>query len=725
MHMLFLRCTLALLAALVMSASPAQTAAGGAASDTDDPYLWLEEVGGERALTWVRERNAAARARLEAWPHFASTRAQILEVLDSRDKIPGVVRRGAHLYNLWQDAAHPRGVWRRTTLPEYRKAQPAWETLIDLDSLGRAEGVNWVWGGAACFGPAYERCLVSLSRGGADAKVVREFDMPGRRFVRGGFALPEAKSSIDWLDRNTVLVATDFGPGSLTESGYPRVVKRWRRGQALARARTVYEAQASDVSARFSIDRTPGFERVEVGRGIDFYRSEESLLVGERLIPIDKPADANLSFWKRHLLIELRSDWVVDGQTWPRGSLLAADAAAYLRGERRLEALFTPSATRSLAGYTATRTTLLLSVLDNIAGRVEELRPQPAGPWLRRTVQAPSPGTLGLQSLHDPLVRNDPLAEAWLLSYTDFGTPDTLALARTGSDERELLKSRPSFFNADGLRTEQRFATSKDGTKVPYFVVWPKGAVADASNPTLLYGYGGFEVSLQPGYSGAIGRAWYARGGVYVQANIRGGGEFGPAWHQAAVKANKQKSYDDFIAVAEDLIAQRITSPRHLGIEGGSNGGLLVGAVMLQRPDLFNAVVCQVPLLDMRRYHKLLAGASWMAEYGDPEQPAEWAWIAPYSPYQKVQPGMKLPPVLFTTSTRDDRVHPGHARKMAARMIEQGHEVVYYENIEGGHGGAADNAQRADMNALEFAFHWQQLGRAEPAAAPGQPQSRP
>jgi prolyl oligopeptidase len=386
------------------------------------------------------------------------------------------------------------------------------------------------------------------------------------------------------------------------------------------------------------------------------------------------------------------------------------DAAAFLRGERRFTALFTPSATRSLAGFTTTRTKVLVSVLDDVAGRIEEWRPV-GERWVRREVAAPFPGTLGVEALHDPLLARDDLAEAYLLTYTDFLTPDSLLLGRTGSDARETLKARPRFFDSQGMRVEQHFARSKDGTRVPYFVVWPPGATADAANPTLLYGYGGFEISQQPWYSDGFGSAWYSHGGVLVVANIRGGGEYGPGWHQAAVKAGRQRSFDDFAAVAEDLIAARITSPRHLGIEGGSNGGLLVGAVMLQRPELFNAVVCQVPLLDMRRYHKLLAGASWMAEYGDPDKTDEWAFIAPYSPYQNVKPGVTLPKVLFTTSTRDDRVHPGHARKMAARMAEQGHGLLYYENIEGGHAGAADNRQRADMMALEFAFLWQQLAR--------------
>ena len=358
--------------------------------------------------------------------------------------------------------------------------------------------------------------------------------------------------------------------------------------------------------------------------------------------------------------------------------------------------------------YTTTRTHVVLDILQDVASRLEEWRVED-GRWQRRDIRAPFPGTIGVAALHDPMIDADPLAEAFWLSYSDFLTPDSLVLAATGSDAQQTIKARPRFFDPVGMRVEQNFANSKDGTRVPYFVVWPAGAKADGANPTLLYGYGGFEVSQQPWYSGTFGAAWYERGGVLVVANIRGGGEYGPAWHQAAVGVLKQRSYDDFIAVAEDLVARGITRPSQLAMQGGSNGGLLVGAVMLQRPDLFNAVVCQVPLLDMRRYHRLLAGASWMAEYGDPDNPEQWAWITPYSPYQNVRAEQKLPHILLTTSTRDDRVHPGHARKMAARLLEQRHDVLYYENIEGGHGGAADNAQRADVLALEFSFLWQQL----------------
>lgn len=713
-HSLNRRLALALTAGLLSfsasATSPMPPTAPLSPAMADDAFLWLEDVMGDKALAWVRERNAGTRALLEAHPDYAPNRARFKDILDSSERIPYATRQGEYFYNFWRDKANPRGLWRRATLAEYRKPQPAWEVVLDLDAQAKSEGENWVWKGASCLGGASSRCLLSLSRGGADATVVREFDITTRAFVPGGFSLPEAKSQLDWLDENTVFVGTDFGPGSLTSSGYPRVVKRWQRGQPLTAAVTVFEGQVSDVSAGVSVDHTPGFERVTFQRSPDFYTTEMSLWQGGKAVPLDKPRDAQLSFWRERVLIELRSDWTVAGRTWPRGSLLAADAKAYLAGERQFTALFTPTATRSLAGFTTTRSQVLLSVLDNVAGRVEAWKPEASG-WAQREIKAPFPGTLGVSSLHDPLVANDPLGENFFLSYTDFVTPDSLYLGHTGSDSLERLKSRPAFFDATGMRVEQLFAASKDGTRVPYFVVWPKGTSADGKNPTVLYGYGGFEQSMQPWYSGGYGTGWFNKGGVLVVANIRGGGEYGPGWHQAAIKANKQKSYDDFIAVAEDLIKRQITSPQHLGIQGGSNGGLLVGAVMVQRPELFNAVVCQVPLLDMRRFHTLLAGASWMAEYGNPDDPAEWAYISKYSPYQNVKPGVKYPKAFFVTSTRDDRVHPGHARKMAAKMLSQGQEVLYYENIEGGHGAAADNAQAADRLALEFAYLWQQLKR--------------
>ena len=688
-------------------------------AEPPDPFLWLEDVLGDAALAWVRERNAQSQQVLQARPEYEPTRARLLEIMNSKERIPQVSRRGDYFYNLWQDQTHKRGLWRRTALVEYRKPEPAWESVIDLDLLAEAEGENWVWAGAVGLPPAHTRCLVSLSRGGADAAVVREFDTVAKAFVEGGFALAEAKSEVEWIDADTIYLGTDFGPGSLTNSGYPRIVKRWSRGTPLTAATTVFEAEPTDMAAHVSVDATPGHERTLFIRAIDFYDRQYFLLDGTALRLLDVPGDATIAFWNSAgdptdtLLLELRSALDVRGQVYPSGALLAIDAGAYLSGERAFQVLFTPTPTRSLAGFTTTRSHVLVNVLDNVASRLEEWRRTPSG-YARREVPAPFPGTLGVAGLHDPMRTDDPLAEHYLLSYCDFLTPDTLWLARTASDARETLKTLPARFDSGGMRAEQFFATSRDGTRVPYFVVWPRGVdatrPADGSTPTLLYGYGGFEIAMQPWYPAGYGSAWLARGGALVVANIRGGGEFGPAWHQAALKANRQRSYDDFIAVAEDLIARRITSPRRLGIEGGSNGGLLVGAAFTQRPDLFNAVVCSVPLLDMRRYHRLLAGASWMAEYGDPDQPAEWAYISKYSPYQQLVPGAQYPEVLFTTSTRDDRVHPAHARKMAARMLAQGHAVLYYENIEGGHGGAADNEQRAHVQALEMSYLWRRLG---------------
>ncbi|MEY8688603.1 MAG: prolyl oligopeptidase family protein, partial [Leptothrix sp. (in: b-proteobacteria)] len=672
-------------------------------------------------------------------PDYAELRPRLLEVLNARDRIPNVTRRGAWFYNFWQDAAHPRGLWRRTTLADYRQREPAWQTVIDLDALAAAEGEDWVWKGATVLAPAWRRSLVSLSRGGADACVVREFDVDAGTFLpaeAGGFTLPEAKSDVSWLDADTLLVGTDVGPGSLTDSGYPRSVRRWRRGTPLADAPTLIEGEASDVSVWASVDRRPEGTRVLLGRSLDFYTTRAWLWQPDAaalsgigtLIELAKPADAELDLHGDWAALKLRSDWAVDGQTHPSGALLVGCAAALLAGAPRWRRVFTPEARRSLDHWSWTRGHLLLNVMANVSNRVEACAlPAEATDaslfdplaWRFEPVSLPGPGTLSVAALHDPWTPADTLGEQFLVHYTDFLTPDQLLIGGLDGTPLQVLKQRPVQFDASGLVVEQLEATSADGTRVPYFVVRPRDAAPNGDqngdHPTLLYGYGGFEVSLQPWYSGVFGQAWFARGGVLVVANIRGGGEFGPAWHQAAVKATKQRSYDDFIAVAEDLIARGITRPARLGIMGGSNGGLLVGATFTQRPELFGAVVCQVPLLDMQRYHRLLAGASWMAEYGDPDQPDEWAVIARYSPYQNLRSGVRYPRVLFTTSTRDDRVHPGHARKMVARLRELGQPVLYFENLAGGHGGAADNDQRAHLQALEYSYLWAQLGGASAA----------
>ncbi|WP_317204914.1 prolyl oligopeptidase family serine peptidase [Janthinobacterium sp.] len=667
-----------------------------------DPHAWLEEVDGAAALAWVGRRNAATQGEIEAHARFAPLRARLKAVLDSQERIPYVSRHGAFYYNFWRDARHVRGIWRRTTAAQFALAQPAWETIIDLDQLAGDEGENWVWGGADCLYTHPEHCLVSLSRGGGDAHVVREYDIGRRAFVADGFALEEAKGSAAWIDRDTLLVASDFGPGTLTSSGYPRSVREWRRGGPPAGARVLFEAGADDLGVGAYKDFTPGHERQFIERQIGFYSSELFLREGATLSKVAKPDDANAYAVRDQLLIELRSDWSVGGRSYPQGALLAADFAGFMRGERDFELLFAPDAASSLDGITVTRGALLLNVLENVRNRIVELT-RADGRWRRRDVDAPAFGTLELSAL-DAID-----SEQYFLTVTDFLHPTTLYLCQAGGDARQSLKALPAFFDALPYTVRQFEATSRDGTRVPYFLIMGKDRPFDGKNPTVLYGYGGFEVSMKPFYSGVTGAAWLAEGGAYALANIRGGGEFGPRWHQAALKEKRQNAYDDFIAVAQDLIERGVSSPRHLGIMGGSNGGLLVGAVMLQRPELFNAVVCQVPLLDMRRYNKLLAGASWMGEYGDPDVAAEWDYIGKYSPYQNVAGDKTYPRALFTTSTRDDRVHPGHARKMVAKMREQGHAVLYWENLEGGHAGAANNAQQTQMWSLTYTFLLKQL----------------
>jgi prolyl oligopeptidase len=670
----------------------------------DDPWLWLEDVDSERALDWVRDRNAETERELTALPGYAGLRARLKTILDARDRIPYVGHHDGRFYNFWRDADHERGIWRRTTLDEYRKPQPTWETVLDLDALARSEGENWVWAGVSFLEPHGTRCLVSLSRGGGDAHVVREFDVAARAFVDGGFTVPEAKTSVGWIDADTLFVATDVGPDSMTASGYPRVVKAWRRGTPLDEATLVYAAQPDDLSASAWADPTPGHARQFVLRQIDFYTSDLFLRDADdgRLTPIAKPADANAFALRDQLIVELRSDWTIDGRTWPQGALLAIGFDRFMAGARDFDVLFEPSATTSLDGIAATRTALFVTILDNVKNRVVEWH-RAGGGWRRRDVAVPGMGALHVSAV------DEYDSDQVFLTVTDFLTPSSLYLMDAGSDARTLLKSMPAFFDAAPYAVSQYTAHSPDGTSVPYFVVMRKDVPLDGTHPTLLYGYGGFEVSLTPFYSGVTGEAWLAQGGVYVLANIRGGGEFGPRWHQAALKENRQNAFDDFLAVAEDLVRRGITQPRHLGIMGGSNGGLLVGAALTQRPELFGAVACQVPLLDMRRYHELLAGASWIGEYGDPDEPDEWAYLARYSPYHNVDPDRHYPRVLFTTSTRDDRVHPAHARKMAARMRDQGHDVLYWENTEGGHAGAANNEQTATMWALTYAFMLSQL----------------
>jgi prolyl oligopeptidase len=691
-----MRSRLAALLALVFLASLAATACAQA----DDPNLWLEEVDGKKALEWVKERSAKDTAELEAVPVFEPIHARLLEIYNDRARIPGVSFEGGWLYNFWQDPEHVRGVWRRTFLDEYLKDSPSWDVVLDLDALAKAEGENWVWQGADFLQPAGRLCLVTLSRGGGDAAVVREFDTVAKAFVEGGFALPEAKSQASWKDEDTLWVGTDFGPGSLTDSGYPRLVKMWRRGTPLASAVTVFEGEQTDVSVSGYTAVTPEGTYDIINRTPEFFRGLAYLRLDGHLVRIDIPADAEFQgFFKGQMLVSLRTDWTVGGHTWPQDALLAIGVEDFLAGDREFTQLFTPGERVSLGGVSTTRNHLLLSTLDNVSSRLYRLTLS-EGKWLREEIALPGLGTGGPGATSDD-------HDTFFVSYNDFLTPSSQYLSRPGQ-ALQRVKTMPTHFDATGMKVEQYEATSKDGTKIPYFIFMPKDYTANGANPTVLYGYGGFEVSMRPGYSGTTGDAWVARGGVYVLANIRGGGEFGPRWHQAAVQENHQNSFDDFIAVAEDLIARKVTSPAHLGIMGGSNGGLLVGATFTQRPELFNAVVCQVPLLDMKRYNKLLAGASWMAEYGNPDT-ADWDYMQKWSPYQNLDKSKTYPKVFFNTSTRDDRVHPGHARKMVKRMTDMGKPVYYYENTEGGHGAAANLNQRAYMWALTYSYLWKML----------------
>ncbi|MDT5218760.1 MAG: prolyl oligopeptidase [Mycobacterium sp.] len=679
-----------------------------AAEAPQDPYLWLEDVTGDEALDWVRAHNEPTKAEFcdgESAAEFERMRTEALEVLDTDARIPYIRRRGEYLYNFWRDATNPRGLWRRTTLESYRTDSPEWEVLIDVDELGRTDDRNWVWAGAEVIEPELTRALVSLSPGGSDAVIVREFDMLTGEFVADGFELPEAKSQIGWDDADTVLVGTDFGPGSMTESGYPRIVKRWRRGTPLTEAQTVFEGSSTDVSVGGSTDRTPGFERTFVGRSLDFWNRQRYELRGTALIPIDVPTDASsMSVHREWLLIDLRTDWSVnrDGleTTYRAGSLLVANYDEFLSGSRDLHVAFEPDEHTCLYHYAWTRDRLLLVTLADVASRVEIVTP---GTWHREPIAGIPAST------NTVVVAADDTGDEFFLDSSGFDAPSRLLRGTDAGTDAGLehIKSAPSFFDAENISVSQHFVASADGTSIPYFVVRPAGSTGPT--PTLLYGYGGFETANTPGYSGVLGRLWLARGGTYVLANIRGGGEYGPGWHTQAMREGRHKVAEDFAAVADDLVQRGITTVRQLGAQGGSNGGLLMGIMLTKYPEKFGALVCSVPLLDMKRYHLLLAGASWVAEYGDPDNADDWAFISEYSPYQNISADRTYPPILMTTSTRDDRVHPGHARKMTAALEEVGHPVWYYENIEGGHGGAADNEQLAFKSALSYSFLWRTL----------------
>jgi len=623
-------------------------------------------------------------------------------VMDASDRIPYGDLDHTYVFNFWQDAEHPKGVWRRTGIADYARPAPSWEVLLDLDRLAQEERENWVWKGADCT-PSLKRCLLHLSRGGGDAVVVREFDLAARSFAKSGFTLEEAKSTITWLDEDTVLFGTDFGPGSMTSSGYPRIVKLWRRGEPMAQARTLYEADPGDVAASAVVFHEPTGTIALIQRDVSFFAAEYFLLTPEHTtqqLPLPRSADLK-GAQGPHLIFTLREEWTPAGQAAiGKGALIAYRVPQREpAGGAAVTVLYAPDARAAIDEVATGRDAVYASIYHDVTGSIHAFRPLEPGGWNDRLLPLPQGGSTHIVS-----------ANGWgpetYFRYESYLSPATL-YADAGEERPVGIKSLPARFDASHLVTEQFFAVSRDGTRVPYFVTRPRQLAGPA--PTVLYGYGGFEVSETPSYSANFGMLWLTRGGVFAVANIRGGGEYGPAWHQAALGQNRQKSFEDFQAVAQDLVRRGLTTPAQLGIMGGSNGGLLVSASMVERPELFGAVVCQVPLIDMLRYTQIGAGASWEAVYGDPARSADRAWILKYSPYQNVSPGKRYPPVLFVTATSDDRVTPVHARKMAARMQAQGHEVLFYENTDGGHAAAADHRQAAEMWALSFVYLKQKL----------------
>ncbi len=673
-----------------------------------ESHLYLEEVEGDAALAWVRAQNERSLKVLEGDPRFPGYYDAALKIATSKDRIPYGAIRGGLVYNFWQDEAHERGLWRRTSLAGYASANPQWETLLDVDALAKAEGANWVYKGVQCLPPEQVDCLLQLSDGGKDAVRVREYSIAGggakAGFVAGGFDIPEAKTSFVWENKDALLVSTDWGAdgSTLTESGYPFVVKRLKRGQQLAEAQELFRGARENVGVwPMAFEDEAGRRWFGVSQAETFFTTNYFVFGDDGAairLPIPKKATPQ-GLFADTLLLTLEEDWTPAGQgQFMAGDLVGFSWSGFLADGKlpRVELVFRPTSKQALQGVGVTRNSVLVNISDNVVVKVMAYS-RIGGQWSSAEVGLPPNGSAGV------IFASEKETMAFL-GYEGYLSPDTLYMYDSATGDVRQLRQLPAWFDAAPYQVDQFEAVSKDGTRVPYFVVRRKDLKLDGKNPTLVYGYGGFQVSQTPSYSGTVGRLWLEQGGVYVVANIRGGGEFGPAWHQAGLKTRRQVVYDDFIAVAEDLIARKITTPRHLGAMGGSNGGLLMGVMYTQRPDLFSAIVCQVPLLDMLRYHKLLAGASWMDEYGDPDIAEERAFLEGLSPYHNVDAARTYPEIYFETSTKDDRVHPGHARKMAKLLEEMGKPFLYYENIDGGHSAAANQREAARRAALEFTY---------------------
>jgi prolyl oligopeptidase len=670
-----------------------------------DNYAWLEDIHGDRSMEWVKTHNEASAKILEADPHYAELKAAALKVLESPDRIAVPVFRDGTIYNTWQDASHVRGILRKTTLADYLTPQPKWETVIDYDALGKADNVKWVQHGLNCLYPGGTLCLAGLSAGGEDADTLREFDLKTGKFVDGGFVLPKSKQRVSWVDKDTLLIAKDWGNGATTSSGYPYIVKRWKRGQPLDQAEEVFRGSAADGGYGTSpavLNDAQGHQAILIFRPLDTFTSEISLVTPGDVKLLGLPRKASPSgLLDGQLIFEINEDWTPAGQsrTFAQGSIVSLDLAAVAKDPAHLKptVVFAPTAQEFSQQVAITRNHLLLTTLEHVQGRAYRFTHEKSGKWTSIKLPVPDNSTVGIGSTNTA-------DDKFFLSLTGFLTPSSLHLGDAATGELKLVKTLPAQFDASNEAVEQLEATSTDGTKVPYFVVHRKDIKYDGSNPTLMTAYGGFQVSQTPGYSGLIGKLWLEHGGVYVLANIRGGGEFGPAWHEAGLKTNRQRIYDDFAAVGKDLFTRKITSPRHMGIEGGSNGGLLMGVEFEQHPDMWSAVVIQVPLLDMLGYEHMSAGASWVGEYGSISVPEERKFLAYLSPYNNIDPKGKYPEPLIFTTTKDDRVGPVHARKFAARMEEYKLPFFYDEIVEGGHAAGADLKEQAGTYATTFTY---------------------
>lgn len=680
----------------------------GVPAPEQDPYIWLEEARSEEALDWVRAENTRTLAALETDPRFEELKAEALAIFDSEDRIPFVSFRPDGLYNFWQDKDNPKGVLRRTTLESYQTDNPEWEVVLDIDALAAAEGKEWVYSGSSCLPPAQNKCMIALSDDGEDATIMREFDMATKSFVEGGFVIEEkSQGGVSWFDEDTLLVGRDFGEGTLTESEYPFTSRVWKRGTPLSEAKEIFRGEASDVWAGASIlrDNTGTIHATTAFRGVSFHESEYFVLDPNTYewIKLDIPKKASLyGIVDGHILVTTDVDWEVDGQTFPADSLIAMDLEEWKADPNGAAKtlVWAPGERQTKRGGAITGNSLFVTLLDNVVSKVLEFN-YDGSAWVSREVPLPDNATIGIAASSNE-------TDQIMYTVSDFLNPTTLYYT-DGSADPAVLKTSPAYFDPAGMEVEQHEATSADGTKIPYFIVKPAGMEMNGETAVLMTGYGGFQIPRLPGYLGSTGKMWMERGGAYVLANLRGGGEFGPGWHQTAIRENKQRTWDDFIAVGQDRVDRGFTSPEHLGIQGGSQGGLLVGTAFTQRPDLFGAAIVQIPLFDMLRYHLIGRGASWIGEYGDPRIPEQRAWIEGYSPYQKIVEGVDYPTPFLWASTADDRTHPAHARKGAARLKELGQPYYYYEDMTGGHSGGVDNEQRAKLQALQYIYLMQQL----------------